>query len=481
MSASRPLTRDAWEPHGTRAPARIAHFGVGAFHRAHQAWFTAQSSDAAHWGISAFSGRRTGSAAALMRQDGLYTLIERSAHDDRFSVIASLVEVHEGADSAAVIDALARPDTAVLTTTVTEAGYRIALDGTARLDDAQLRGDVATLREALRAPRIDPPALATVPGRLLLGLEARRRASAGPVTMLPCDNLPRNGWVLRHGLIEIAQSVAPSLADWIAENVSFAASCVDRITPRTTVADVATVARETPWRDEVPVVTEPYASWVIAGAFPAGRPRWESAGAQFVPDVAPYERRKLWLLNGAHSLLAELGLAAGQRTVRDAVDDPRCREWLTRFWRSAQRHLPASLDIDDYRAQLLERFDNARIGYELSQIATDSVVKLRTRFVPVVLRELHAGDDCEVGVEVLAAWVRRMRDAGPYPDTEGDALAAILTSSGRPVADLLAFVEPGLSDFTHFVTRVSRRVDERSDSPHPRAHPHHTTSKPPGA
>ena len=276
---------------------------------------------------------------------------------------------------------------------------------------------------------------------------------------------------------EIAQSVAPSLADWIAENVSFAASCVDRITPRTTVADVATVARETPWRDEVPVVTEPYASWVIAGAFPAGRPRWESAGAQFVPDVAPYERRKLWLLNGAHSLLAELGLAAGQRTVRDAVDDPRCREWLTEFWRSARRHLPTSLETEDYCVQLLERFDNARIGYELSQIATDSVVKLRTRFVPVVLGGLRAGDDCEVGVEVLANWARRMRDAGPYPDTEGDAVTSILTSSGRPVAELLAYLDPGFSDFAPFVARVSRRVDERYDHSNSR----NTTTNPPGA
>ena len=477
MSAPRPLTRDAWDPRGTRAPTRIAHFGVGAFHRAHQAWFTARSNDAAHWGISAFTGRRAGSAAALMRQGGLYTLIERSAHDDHFSIIGSLVEVHEGADATAVMQVLARSDTAVLTTTITEAGYRIALDGTARLDDAQLRGDVVTLREALRAPRIDPPTLATVPGRILLGLEARRRANAGPMTILPCDNLPRNGWVLEHGLIEVAQMVAPSLADWIAENVHFASSCVDRITPRTTVADVATVARETPWRDEVPVVTEPYASWVIAGAFAAGRPQWESAGAQFVRDVAPYERRKLWLLNGAHSLLAELGLAAGRRTVRDAVDDPRCREWLARFWRSARRHLPTSLETDDYCAQLLERFDNARIGYELSQIATDSVVKLRTRFVPVVLSELRAGDDCEVGVEVLASWVRRMRDTGPYPDTEGDAVAAILTASGRPVADLLAYVEPELSDFSPFVARVSRRVDEPRD---PSAH-HTTTSTPPGA
>ncbi len=457
----RALTRDLYPSAGPTPTARIAHFGLGSFHRAHQAWFTAHSIDALEWGICAFTGRSAGLATTLRQQGGLYTLVERSATGDRFEVMTNLVEIHDGADSTAIIDVVSRPEIVIITTTVTEAGYRLHLDGTPRRDDAELDHDVVTLQRVTREDRLAAPVVTTVPGRLLLGLEARRRKNSGPLTIVPCDNLPRNGWVLEHGLRQLARTVSPPLHTWMNENVAFASSSVDRITPHTTSSDVDTVSGTTRWLDAAPVVTEPYASWVISGAFPAGRPRWETAGVLFVEDVEPYEQRKLWLLNGAHSLLALLGLDDGHRTVAQAIADPRCRHWVESFWASARRHLPAHLELDVYCAQLLERFENTRIMYELEQIASDNVMKLRTRVVPVILGELRVGRDCDAGAQVLATWIVRVLTIGSFPDAEGQALAAIMDTSATPTPDLVDLVDSDLREFPSFVHRVEQLVDER--------------------
>ena len=93
------------------------------------------------------------------------------------------------------------------------------------------------------------------------------------------------------------------------------------------------------YRDKAPVVAEPFPNWVLSGDFPAGRPRWEDAGAVFVDDIEPYENRKLWLLNGAHSILAYAGQLRGHTTVAEALADPVCLQAVEEFWDEASRHL----------------------------------------------------------------------------------------------------------------------------------------------
>ena len=130
------------------------------------------------------------------------------------------------------------------------------------------------------------------------------------------------------------------LAAWIEANTSFVSTSVDRITPRTTGADLDAVEAACGYRDNSPVVAEPFHNWVLSGDFPAGRPRWEDAGAVFVADIEPYENRKLWLLNGAHSLLAYAGQLRGHTTVAQALADPLCRDAVERFWDAAEANLP---------------------------------------------------------------------------------------------------------------------------------------------
>src|SRR4029453_12343095 len=213
------------------APVRILHIGLGNFHRAHHAWYTAHPPDADPGGIAGFPGRRPGLADALAPQDGLYTLITRGAEGDSFELIGTLSAVHPATDHDAYLAYLSDPQTALITITVTEAAYIRNAGG--RLDTAQ--DAIITDLETLRS---DPRRMvSSLPARLVAGLLARRDAGSGAITILSCDNLPENGEVTKTVVTEFARLVDESLLDWIETNVDFATSMVDRITPGTTAED----------------------------------------------------------------------------------------------------------------------------------------------------------------------------------------------------------------------------------------------------
>jgi fructuronate reductase len=391
-----PLTRSAA---GLReaAPVRMVHLGLGAFFRAHQAWYTDVAPDAADWGIAAFTGRSAGLAERLRAQEGVFTLVTQEPSGPSFQHVASLSDVRAASEHDAWLAYLARPEVSVVTITVTEAGYHRGATG--------------------------------APARLVAGLEARRAARSGALSLVPCDNVPGNGAMLRSAVGELAADVDPGLASWIDDHVDFVTTMVDRITPATTDTDRALVLAATGFDDRAPVVTEPYSEWVLSGTFPAGRPDWE---ATFVSDVAPYERRKLWLLNGAHSLMAYAGILRGHETVQEAIADETLRGWVEHWWDEASRHLPqAGQDTDDYRAALLERFANPGIRHLLAQIAMDGSQKIPARILPVLRAERAAGRMPAGSTRVLAAWVRHV--AAPAPVDE----LAVERVLGEVAPDLL--------------------------------------------
>ncbi len=430
---------------GAKAPIRIVHLGLGAFHRSHQAWYTHRADNAADWGIAAFTGRRPDAALALAEQDGLFTLVERADGGDSFEVVGSIVEAVDGANVQRLAELVAAPQTAVITLTVTEAAYRLGPDGQLDRGASAVVTDLALLASGSGNP--------TTPlGRLVFALAARRAAGGGPLAVVCCDNLASNGTVAHHAVAGIAAAWDPSLAAWIEDNVSFVSTSVDRITPRTTDADLAAVEASCGYRDTSPVVAEPFANWVLSGDFPAGRPRWEDAGAVFVADIEPYENRKLWLLNGAHSLLAYAGQLRGHATVAEALADPLCRQAVERFWDEAEASLSgpegnaADLQISAYRQALLARFGNARIAHHLAQIAMDGSTKLRMRAVPVLQAERAAGRSGAAAALMIAAWMDFTATSATIQDPLADQVAAANRLSGTDrVCSLLRLVDPALS------------------------------------
>jgi fructuronate reductase len=438
---------------GEPAPVRIVHLGLGNFFRAHQAWYTATAPDATGWGIAAFTGRSRGLADALTAQGGLYTLMVRGADGDDCQVIGSVAAAHAGSDLDSWYRYLTQAEVGIVTLTVTEAAYLRDADGALDLTRPEIRQDLTALREGRRL------SVGTVPGRIAGGLAARRDAGAGPLAVVSCDNLPDNGAVTARVVTEVATRLAPDLADWIRANVSFVTTMVDRITPATTADDLRTVAELTGYVDEAPVVTEPYSEWVLSGEFPAGRPAWEAGGARFVADVTAYEQRKLWLLNGGHSLLAYAGSARGHDTVAQAVADPRCREWLEQWWDEAARHLTMpSEEIAAYRRALLQRWANPRIQHRLAQIATDGSLKLPVRILPVLHAERAAGRMPAGAIRVLGAWIAHLRGAGA-PVTDAAADTALAATTGPP-ADaaraVLAILGPDLATDEALVSELAR-------------------------
>lgn len=441
------LSRDLL-PDRRVAPVRIVHLGLGAFHRAHQAWYTQLADPERQWGIAAFTGRSPQVADELEAQDCLFTVIERSASGDEATIVGSIVEAHDGADLDRLVELLGAEQTAIVTLTVTEPGYRLDADGEPDASDQAVSVDFDLLRTAFSGGGpLTAARPSTALGRLLLGLEARRRSGAGPIAIVPCDNVADGGALVRHAMLALAGRVDPDLATWVAGQVSFVSASVDRITPRPTPEDRATAAALTGFADAAPVVTEPFTDWVLSGDFPAGRPAWELAGARFVDDLEPYEQRKLRLLNGAHSLLAYAGPLRGHDTVAEAIGDAQCRAWVEEYWDETERHLPAELGLAAYRSALLDRFDNARIEHRLQQIALEGATKLRVRIVSTLLAERRDGRSGTASLRVIAAWLRAVQGDDRPGDANEPAITAALQLEGRErTIALLRLIDPRLVD-----------------------------------
>jgi fructuronate reductase len=422
-------------------PVRIVHLGLGAFSRSHVAWYTHRAADAEEWGIAAYTGASAELAERLTGQGGLYTLVERGAAHDTFETVTSIVRAQPGGDLESWLTDLSATTTAIVTLTITEAGYRLTPLDTPDLSDPRVVRDIDLLgRLARDGTPPDQCVVATALGRLVLGLEVRRRAGAGPLSIVSCDNLPDNGGHLGRGLVAFADACLPQTAAWIRENVAFVGGSVDRITPR--VDDLEMRRLRTRLGDAAPVVCEPFSDWVMSGDFPAGRPRWEDAGVRFVDDIEPWEARKLWLLNGSHSILAWRGILAGHETVADAIADRACRDLVETFWDEAERNLPGELDIPAYRRALLDRYENPRIEHRLDQIAADSSVKARLRIVPVAVRELAQERPASGCAQALAAFLAAS-DAKLLP-----------VDRGRPSRPRLEDLSPELAASAEFADAV---------------------------
>ena len=397
----------------------IVHFGIGAFHRAHMAWYTDRAMEAGErdWRIIGVSLRSASVADQMNPQDGLYTVSERSAAGTDVRVIGSVAGVLVAArQRAEVVAAIAAPTTHIVSFTVTEKGYCRAADGSLDLGLAAA-GFYPILTEAMR----------------------RRRDTGGAgLTLLSCDNLADNGRQLARLMGEYLTAEAPDLTDWFAAHCTCPATMIDRIVPATTDADRAELAAALGMEDKAAVLTEPFSQWVIEDRFAGPRPQWQDVGAQLVADVAPYETAKLRMLNGAHSMLAYCGLGAGYEFVHQAVADPVLRalaEQLMLHEAAPTIAAAEGQDLPAYAAALLDRFANPALNHRLIQIAMDGSQKIPQRWLETLahhqnLGHPQRGSDCPAIMAAIAAWIAFL-SGGQHPvdDPMADALISAVRSS----------------------------------------------------
>jgi len=384
----------------------VVHFGVGGFHRSHQAMYhdrlmnEGKALDWAICGVGVMAADRR-MKEALDAQDELYTLVVKhpdGTYEPR--VIGSIVEyLFAPEDPEAVMEKLASEATRIVSLTVTEGGYNIhAVTGEFDAENPDVVADLG----ADAAPR-------TTFGLITEALRRRRERGLAPFTVMSCDNVPGNGDLSRRVFAAFARLRDPELGEWVEREVRFPNSMVDRITPVTTDEDRAELRERFGVDDRWPVVCEPFTQWVLEDAFSLGRPPYEQAGVQVVDDVEPYELMKLRLLNAGHQALGYPAYLAGYRLVHEAAQDPLFAAFVRGYMdEEATPTLAAvpGVDLDEYKRTLIERFSNPEVRDTIARLCAESSDRIPKFLLPVVRRQLETGGEITHCAAVVASWAR---------------------------------------------------------------------------
>ncbi|WP_106420642.1 mannitol dehydrogenase family protein [Salinicola tamaricis] len=421
----------------------IVHFGVGGFHRAHQAMYLdtlMNRGDALDWGIVGV-GVMPGDKrmqAALAAQDHLYTLVVKHPDGEyQPRVIGSIIDyLYAPDDIETVLETLADPRIRIVSLTVTEGGYNFHhVTGEFDLDNADVQHDLAS-----------PQTPRTTFGIVIEALARRRARDIAPFTLMSCDNIQGNGEVAHKMFVAYARARDPELGAWVEAEVRFPNSMVDRITPVTTAADIDEIAERFGLEDRWPVVCEPFTQWVLEDHFSLGRPAFETVEVQVVEDVIPYELMKLRLLNASHQALTYFGYLAGYRYAHEVCQDRTFVDFLLAYMnREATPTLSPvpGVDLDAYKHTLIARFANPEIKDTLARLCAESSDRIPKWLVPVIRERLAQDGDIRLSAAVVASWARYAEGV----DEQGEPIEVV----DRLKASLMAIAQRNRDEPTAFI------------------------------
>ncbi len=387
-----------------RLKAGIVHFGVGNFHRAHQAVYlddlfnAGRDFDFAITGASMLAFDST-MRDRLSRQDYLTTVVEQEADRSQARVTGSMVDYLPVGDAKAIIDRISDPGIRIVSLTITEGGYFIN-PATGVFDPK----DPAIVRDGA-----DPDRPSTVFGLIVAGLKQRHAKGSPPFTVMSCDNLPHNGRVARSAVAGLARLSSPAFADWIESQVAFPNSMVDRITPGTSDRERRMVAEQFGIEDAMPVFCEDFRQWVLEDHFPAGRPALETVGVQFVPDVTFHENMKIRILNGGHAIMAYPAGLLDIHFVHEAMQSPLIRNFLEKV--ICEEIIPIvppvpHTDLTAYHALIARRFANPKIGDTIRRLCLDGSNRQPKFIIPSIADNLKNSGSASGLALASALWCR---------------------------------------------------------------------------
>ncbi|HEY0212545.1 MAG TPA: mannitol dehydrogenase family protein [Paenirhodobacter sp.] len=381
----------------------IVHFGLGNFHRAHQAVYLDRLMNLGQGHDFAIIGAGVLPSDAKMRavlaaQDYLYAVVEQSAGASDPRIVGAMIDYLPAADAPAIIARLTDPQTKITSLTITEGGYFI---------DAAT-GHFNPAHPAIAADGHAPATPQTVFGLLVAGLRARRAAGIAPFTVMSCDNIPHNGHIAREAVVETARLSDPELAGWIAANVAFPNGMVDRITPATSDRERAMI-REFGIEDDSPVFCEDFIQWVLEDNFPAGRPALEQVGVEFVADVTPWEMMKIRILNGGHAIIAYPSGLMDIHFVHEGMENPLVRAFMDKV--ETEEVIPVvppvpNTDLAGYFTKIKERCANPKIGDTIRRLCLDGSNRQPKFIVPTIADRLKRGLAVEGLALESALWCR---------------------------------------------------------------------------
>ncbi len=384
--------------------AGIVHFGVGNFHRAHQAVYLDSLFNTGRdhgWAIIGAGVLPSDDRMrrALADQDFLTTVVEQSAGQSAARVTGAMIGFLSPDDPAAVIRTLADPAIRIVSLTVTEGGYFIDLaSGVFDAGNPEIVADGA-----------NPESPKTVFGLIAAGLKQRRESGIEPFAVMSCDNIPHNGVVARNAVAGLAQLSDPEFSHWIFDHVAFPNGMVDRITPATGNRERELLARDFGIEDNWPVFCEDFTQWVLEDNFPAGRPELERVGVQFVPDVSPYENMKIRILNGGHAVIAYPAALLDIHFAHEAMGHPMIRSFLQKVERDEIIPIVPPVpdtDLHDYFKKIEARFANPKIGDTIRRLCLDGSNRQPKFIIPSIADRLKAGASVSGLALESALWCR---------------------------------------------------------------------------
>jgi fructuronate reductase len=446
----------------SKISAGILHIGIGGFHRAHQAIYTEDllAAGEQQWGIIGASLRSTAMRERLAPQDFLYTVCTRHPEHDDYRVVGAIQDILTLSHHCSRLIALiASPTIKVIMLTITEKGYCLGASGLLDESHPDIQHDI-----------VNPLTPVSAAGLLSAGLKRREENSAGPITIISCDNLSANGHCTRQSVTRLSRLQSENNLGWINDNVQFPNTMVDRIVPETTEADRARFTHETGFEDSALVVCEPFSQWIIEEKFAAERPEWASTGALIVEDVTVYEQMKLSMLNATHSALAYLGLLAGHEYIHETMQDPilsHFADYLLQTEIIPVTQRPAGFDLNQYKDSILARFSNSQIQYRTTQVANDGSQKLPQRIFPNIHAQLSQGKTSPGLMLAVAAWLKCMTTpdiANRFVDPQGDD---IKTYTGNNIGPFLLSVSNLFGDLgkdMRFINGVADKYTELSQN-----------------
>jgi len=445
----------------------IVHVGVGGFHRAHLAAYVdtlLEQFNSQDWSICGVDLQPFAAPMrdALGSQDNLYTMIECDTEGTSARVIGSITDYLFAPDNCeAVITKMAHPDTHIVSMTVTESGYYMNENThELQIDHPDIAADLA----GQQPPR-------TVFAYLYAALARRHAAGLRPFTVMSCDNMQKNGDISRNMLLAFARQQNPEVADWIAGNGAFPNSMVDRITPRTSDENKAQLAQEFGVEDSWPVVTEVFHQWVLEDKFADGRPPFEKAGVQVVPNVhkvEEYELIKLRLLNASHSAMGYAGYLGGFTYIHEVIADPTFRRYIRNMMQEeVQPLLPRipGVSVDEYCNTLLGRFSNPTLKDELPRICLGGSGKIPQFIMPSIAEQIQAGGPLRRLTLCAAAWFRYLRgineqgQAFKLDDPMAEELQAKALESSFSVLEVKSLFGDDLRDDKRFVAELKNALE----------------------
>jgi mannitol 2-dehydrogenase len=423
--------------------AGIVHFGVGGFHRAHQAMYLDRlmnAGKALDWAICGVGVMPSDAAMkkAMADQDCLYTLVVKNPDGTREArVIGSIIEyLLAPEDPEAVIEKMASEQTRIVSLTITEGGYNFH----------HVTGEFNAANPAVAADLAPGATPSTTFGLVTEAVARRRQRGLPPLTIMSCDNIQGNGDMARRMFTAFARLKDPELGEWMDANISFPNSMVDRITPVTTDEDRASIAQEFGVEDAWPVVCEDFEQWALEDHFTQGRPPFDEAGVQLVEDVEPYELMKLRLLNASHQGQCYFGYLAGYRYAHEVCQDPTFARFLLDYMdREATPTLQPvpGIDLDAYKHKLIARFSNEYVRDTLARLCAESSDRIPKWLVPVIRENLKNDGEIHRSAAIVASWARYAEGT----DEQGEPIAVVdrlkdslMAAAARNREDKLAFI-----------------------------------------